>query len=579
MSKLSALLTPLPCAVLLCLANAFKPAVIDDLAYVWYARQITQTPAEPFGPPPDGFRLIWYDRTQGAFTLLTPMVVPYWLAVGLALFGENLVLLKLWLFPFCLLFTASTFALFRRFAPGFEKPLLALTTFSPVFLPSLNLMIDVPAAALGLAALALLIHAVDREYPNWSQILAAGALAGIAAQTKYTGFTASAVILLFAILRRRALSGMVAVLVAASIFVAWEAYLAHVYGRSHFLMQVERQQERFQDLNGGFVARISGITQQKALMIVPLVGVLGGIASALIPLLLLGLRARVAIVRATLMFVMFCFVLMAVLPESVALFYRDSRNARNEVSLSTIVAGASGILFVFVLVAAVAYLGFRGWSRWRIRLRTDAKAWFLIGWLVIELVACFALSPFIAVRRVLGIYIASTLVAGRLLAANAHEGMRWRLAMWSVCFGIALGVVTALTDCRDAAVEKRAMQESITWIREQPGGEGPIWFCGHWGFHYYGEQAGLRAVCPGESLLQPGDWIIYPDTALRPYGQLVALDPHRAEETLVIEWFDSWPLRTNPDFYDGYQPIRHHESHRLRVSIFRVKKEFVAQSP
>jgi hypothetical protein len=580
MNKLAALLTPIPCAVLFCLINACKPAVIDDLAYLWYARQIVQTPAEPFGPPPDGFKLIWYDRGQGAFSLLTPMIVPYWLALGLLIIGENLVLLKLWLFPFCLLFTTSVYALLRRFAPGFERPLLALTVFSPAILPSLNLMVDVPALAVGLAAIALFLSGLDDRRTCWGRIVAAGLLAGLAAQTKYTGLTASAVIILAAVLRGRLLAGLAALMLALAVFAGWEAYLAHVYGRSHFLLQLDKQRAALvgQDgAAGGIGAQLQSAVERKIGLTVPLVGILGGVAAALIPLFLLALRWRRGWVIATMALIALGFVLMALLPESMAVFYRNSRQIRDEVSVSTIVVGANGILVVLLLAVTIGYLGFRGWSRLRIRFRGNAVSWFLIGWLIIELGSYFVLSPFAAVRRVLGIYVIATLLAGRLMHLTCRAAERRRLLNPIVGFGIALGLLFAWTDYRDAAVEKRALLDSVAWIRGQPDANRPVWFCGHWGFHYYAEHVGLKPIFPGESMIGEGDWIIYPDTLLRPYGQLVLLEPEWAEKMIVIEWFDSWPLRTNPEFYDSYQPIRHHEGHRLRVTIFRAKKKFPAQ--
>jgi hypothetical protein len=508
------------------------------------------------------------------------MVVPYWLALGLLIFGENLVLLKLWLFPFSLLFTTSVYALLRRFAPGFERPLLALTVFSPAILPSFNLMVDVPALAVGLAAIALFLSGLDGPRLGWGRIVAAGLLAGLAAQTKYTGLTATAVILLGSLIRRRLLAGLVATALAAAVFAGWEAYLVNVYGRSHFLLQFEKQRAALVGQDGaavGFGAQMLSAVERRLGLVVPLLGSLGGVGAALIPLLLLALRCRRGWVTFAMALAALGFVLMALLPESMAVFYRNPRQIRDEVSISTIVVGVNGILAVLLLIADIAYLGFRGWSQRRVRFRPSPRSWFLIGWLAIELVGYFALSPFAAVRRVLGIYVVATLVAGRLLHLTCRAANRKQLLNAIVGFGVAVGLLFAWTDYRDAIVEKRALLDSVSWIRAQPNGNRPVWFCGHWGFHYYAEQAGLKPIFPGESMIGDGDWIIYPDTLLRPYGQLVLLEPDWAEKIVVIEWYDSWPLRTNPEFYDGYQPIRHHEGYRLRVTIFRAKKKFLAQ--
>ena len=112
---------PLVFALFLTSTNAVKPVVIDDTAYLLFARQIAQHPLDPYG-----FELFWYDKPEPAMTILLPPLVPYWLALGIALFGEQLVLLKLWLFPFAALLAYSARFLLRRFASRFPPNALAI---------------------------------------------------------------------------------------------------------------------------------------------------------------------------------------------------------------------------------------------------------------------------------------------------------------------------------------------------------------------------------------------------------------------------------------------------------------------
>ena len=99
--------------------------------------------------------MMQYNRPVPANHALAPPVIPYWWAAGIQLFGMHPWAWKLWLFPFCLLFVMAFDALLRRFAPAVAGPMLIMTVLSPVFLPSLNLMMDIPALALGLSAVAL----------------------------------------------------------------------------------------------------------------------------------------------------------------------------------------------------------------------------------------------------------------------------------------------------------------------------------------------------------------------------------------------------------------------------------------
>src|SRR5262249_6742837 len=121
---------------------SIKPVHIDEAANVYYARQIAAHPLDPYG-----FRMFWYEQPEPANHVLTPPVLVYCWAIAMRLFGEQPVLWKLWLLPFALAFVVSLHLLFQRFAPGVAMPLTWLTVLSPAFMPSLNLMPDIPALA------------------------------------------------------------------------------------------------------------------------------------------------------------------------------------------------------------------------------------------------------------------------------------------------------------------------------------------------------------------------------------------------------------------------------------------------
>src|ERR1700682_5667045 len=165
-------------ALLFTLLNAFKPLCIDDTLYHYNAEQIAFHPLEPYR-----FRVFWNDRPEPAVRVLAPVMMTYWWAIALRLVGDHPFFWKLWLLPYALILVFSLYALLRRFARGFEMVLAWMVIFSPVFLPSFNLMLDVPVAALILWSVAVFLRAADQN----SLLLAtlAGLIGGIAAQTKY----------------------------------------------------------------------------------------------------------------------------------------------------------------------------------------------------------------------------------------------------------------------------------------------------------------------------------------------------------------------------------------------------------
>src|SRR5262245_44049606 len=199
--------SPALLAAVVTLVNAVKPLVIDDTAYVAFAREIAAHPFNPYG-----FTIFWDTAPEPAFGVLAPPVLLYWLALGIRLFGEHPPLLKVWLFPFLWALTAALSDLLRRFAGDRSTRLLPLIVLSPAILSTVNLMLDVPALALGLTALALFARAADRD--SWRLAAGAGLLAALAIQTKYTMFAIPPAMAWYGVTHRRLGLAAIAVTVA-----------------------------------------------------------------------------------------------------------------------------------------------------------------------------------------------------------------------------------------------------------------------------------------------------------------------------------------------------------------------------
>ncbi len=214
--------------------NAAKPLTIDDTHYHSVAAQVAAKPLDPYG-----YAAFWWSWPEVANEVLAPPLLPYYWAPAIRLFGESPILWKLWLLPIAVLFAYALHDLFRRFARGLELPLVALTLFSALFLPTFNLMLDVPALALSLAAIALFCRACDRQ--SFGLAALAGLVAGLGMETKYTGFLAPATMLLYAVCLGRLRLWPVAAVAAAQVFLSWEFLMACLYGESHFLLHLREQ--------------------------------------------------------------------------------------------------------------------------------------------------------------------------------------------------------------------------------------------------------------------------------------------------------------------------------------------------
>jgi hypothetical protein len=548
-------------ALLLTGLNACKPLHVDDTTYCLFAHQIAAHPLDPYG-----FSILYFSDPLPALHVLAPPVLPVWWACAIRLFGESPVLWKLWLFPFALLFTASLANLLRRFAPSSALPLLLLTVLSPVFLPSLNLMIDMPALALSLTSLALFFRACDRASVRTS--ICAGLIAGLAMQTKYTGFLAPAVMLGYAFLFGRLRLGGIAAASAALVFVSWEWFLICRYGESHFLYHV---------------ANTPSTLEIKLSLIPLLFPILGAVAPSLFLLALtIGRVSRLTLLLAVVLVVLPYALVAGFDPVLVDFGY-------DYLPLTGALFPITGAAMLFS-VAAVAWRllhPVRGEPMSSPLSPSGRTAWFLILWVILELLGYFALSPFAAVRRIMGFVAASTLLLGFFAEQYPLTQSRKTVMHGIVAVTVFLGVVYWLVDYVEARAEQKAAYLALDRIREEESLH-DVWYTGYWGFQYYAEEVGMKQAVPlleateSAQLLPPthfhrGDWLVVPTEAIPQQALDLSGPEFELKDTLYLT--DEVPLRTLIYYYSGAPPLRYRRGPRLDVRLFRIRSDCIARLP
>ncbi|QDU22882.1 glycosyltransferase family 39 protein [Urbifossiella limnaea] len=531
------------------LANAAKPVVVDDTAYLAFARHIAAAPADPYG-----FELFWYDAPEPAMDILCPPVLPYWLAAGVRVVGVEPVLLKLWLFPVAWLLAWALRDLLRRFAPGTEAAALPLIVLSPAVLPMVNLMLDVPAAALGLAALAVFARAADRG--SWCLAVGAGLLAALAMQTKYTALVAPAVLGWYGLTHRRLALAVVAVAAAAGGFAAWEGLVQLKYGTSHFLHHAGQQ-----------AASEDGWLADKFDLVAPLAGHLGvlGVGFALYAQRSLGLPRGLIAGGAVLWLIGAALIAVTSGADAVLVGTRE----HPKLTLPTLVWRTTGAaVLLTALAAALRLLGRRD--------ARDAGNWFVVGWVLLELGGYFGMTPFPAARRVIGVSLAVGVLAARVVSRTPARPP----ARWVVPFGVGAGVLLAALDGYDALPEKVLAERAAAVI---PAGS-RAWYVGHWGFQFYCERAGMTPAVVGASRLSEGDYLVLPRFPAeadfpRPFAGWLWFPPEPpagAEVVAEFVWDDGLKAQTVPNLYGGTEPVVGRDHPRLRVAVYRLTRPWVA---
>ena len=454
---------PLLAAVVLTALNALKPLHVDDTAFFYVARQMAHDPLRPYG-----FEAFWSDAPVPGNAVLAPAGLPAWWAIGMRALGDEPFLWKLWLLPLALLLAFALHDLLRRFARGLEVPLLWGTLLSPVILPGFNLMLDVPALALGLGAFALFLRACDGGGSAVAAI-AAGVLLAWAAQTKYSAILLAPTIAIAALVRRTPWRAVATLATAFLLFVGWETLVAVQHGASHFLLHAS-------NLHG---PETRGAQLR---LVLPLITLLGGVGSATT---LVGMAALewptlgVVVVALTWIGALASF---ALVPPDLALFVsRSPFLTRAFGPLHATLAVLGGLALVVWFASVVRLLPLRPAARARgdgAPARLDDLV--VVAWLVLEIIGAVVLSPYAAVRRVLGPVVAATVVVGRLASrARAGKDRRW-LVVAACALSALVGCALYWTDLLEARAIERGVELAARRIDEldrRP--DRHVWFAGH----------------------------------------------------------------------------------------------------
>jgi hypothetical protein len=438
-------------------------------------------------------------------------------------------------------------------------------------LPSFNLMLDVPALALSLASISLFMSACDGG--RWGRVVIAGLLAGLAVQTKQTSVTAVAVLLAYGMLFARIRMALLAAAVATVVFVGWELLMFLQYGDSHFLYA--------RAVRAGIVS-LRGI----GLLGLGFLSLLGGLAPVAAPLGLLGLPGRRWLVPGSILLASLAF-------AAIPLFSAESIP---HLHMSPQLKGAPPEQYVFtalgcgVLLVALAV-------GWRLLAEpggsgevtggavsdlpeTDASTArridpFLLGWLLIELLGCYAIWTYLASRHLIRLALVLLLLCGRAAAASQSAGGVRRALRWVVAWGVGVGLLFYAADLSDALARRGAVLRAADQLAAR--GVDPererVWYLGHWGFQFYAESLGMEPVVPGSSRLEAGDWLVAPDGVSR---QPVWIPTTRVTREALVESRSPWPWSSIPSLYAGPIPLRSQPEAQLVVSIYRVDRGFDA---
>jgi hypothetical protein len=202
--------------------------------------------------------------------------------------------------------------------------------------------------------------------------------------------------------------------------------------------------------------------------------------------------------------------------------------------------------------------------------------WFLVVWLILELVAYFGISPFPAARRVMGVIVVLTLLVARFARQTGVFGTNKALVYAAATGSILLGLGYHVTDYYEAHARRDVVQLAQAAITLQEP-NATIWYAGHWGFQFYAERAGMMPLVPDGSHVKEGDCLVIPVDGV--HGQAVQFGTSELEFMATIVGDDALPLSTVPSYYRGDKPLEHRREPRVELAILRARKDCMPTSP
>ena len=472
-----------------------KAIHLDDVYFVEVAQNVLADPLRPFSGAvalEDIDYRVFAARKECPNTfeaMAHPPLVPYAIAaIAASAGGIRERPLHLGFALFAIVAACAMYDLSRRFT---RRPLEAtlLVVSAPVFLLSAeSLMTDMPALALSLGGLALLVRGVDGG--SRAQACAAGVLVGLALLTRYSTLTLVPLLLAYALVKGRWRAAWPALGAAGLVFAVWAAQNLAVHGALHVVASTRHYRLFFEGQSFDALGLVRKTLADGA--------ALGGTTFAAALLLLLTRtrqRLRVFGLAALAAFVVFLLV-----PHAVE---RLSTYDGLEI-LAVCACFAAGVLLVVEALAGARQEAALGAADGRQR---DAR--FLAFWLALSLLGALLLLPFGAARYLLPALPPLAILLVRRFEPFLEAG-RWARPVVAliVLQGLALGSVLGLADA-ELADRYRLVARELR--NDHPGRR--IWFIGEWGFrHYMGTVGGLYLRSTSDSP-GVGDLVVRPANA------------------------------------------------------------------
>jgi 4-amino-4-deoxy-L-arabinose transferase-like glycosyltransferase len=453
--------------------NLFKPFHIDDTAYVVITHWISSHPLHPMRG-----MLNWSGTSLPIHETLHPHLYFYLLAGWGRLFGFSEPSLHVVQSMAALACIVLFYRLAKTLIPASALWATTIVVLGPAFIVEQNLMIDVPVLASWLLFFNPLILDVETEHQNRRYVIAALACsAGIL--IKYSSVVLLATLCLSLVYERRWKQAWTLLCPIATV-IAWSLFNYFDYGGIHLL---NRPPNTVHHLGGTLRLAFDWVIGLGALTPMGIIVVLDS-------------RPKWARWRGHLFAGI--GILFALFVAAVGLgILKDHLSD----ILLAIAFAISGCLICLPLLRITYRFP---WSAvWRTdSARRAAPVFYLIVWIGLTSFFYLKAAPFIAVRHILLILPAVTLLLLMIYGASLTSASR----RFGLIMTLVISAGLCVSDWRFATYYR---SEAAQLAQSLPK-DAPIWATGQLGWQWYAKQQGFQEVDVLSSVIHPGDIYIEP---------------------------------------------------------------------
>jgi 4-amino-4-deoxy-L-arabinose transferase-like glycosyltransferase len=468
----------LAAAVLACLLPfAGKAFNVDDTLFIYVARQITRHPLDPFG-----FKVNWFlDAVPIAYETKNPPFASYYIAAAATFVGWSERALHLAFLLPALAAVLGSCRLARRFT---KSPLLAAvaTLLTPVFLVSASsVMCDTMMLALWIWAIIFWIGGSESEKPIY--LVTSAILITLCSLTKYFGIALIPLLAAYSLFRYRRLGKWAwYLLIPILALTEYQHWTKAVYGLRLITDAAHMSAGVRQARHASFLAQT----------LVDLSFVGGCMLPALTLAALLWRPRRI---------------FAACVASGIAAFLIST----GRIGLGEMLWPQEFYEHWFLVGAQMTFFIAAGFSVLALAVadtskRRDADSWLLALWVFGTFIFTGFLNWAINARSVLPMAPAAAILIARRFEELPAISTRWRSAALAVALAVS-GAMSLWLTAADTELANSARIAANTIAQKAHNESGEIWFLGHWGFQYYMERFGARAVVVQTPPQRSGDFL------------------------------------------------------------------------